>query len=205
MMKKRITLPIIVEGKYDKITLGSLFDATVFTTDGFSVFNSKEKRALLSRIAEGGVILLTDSDGGGRQIRSYLNSILPREKVHNLYIPRVEGKERRKSSPSRSGTLGVEGMTREVLTRVLAPFIDDGGRVEKTGDENPECEKRMITKVDFYLAGLSGGENSSRLRARLAESYGLPPDMTANALLEALNLISDFDEYKKRVEELFSS
>ena len=201
-MKKRITLPVIVEGKYDKITLDSHFDAHVFTLGGFGVFNSESTKALVKKISEGGVILLLDPDGGGKQIRSYLNSILPKEKVHNLYIPKIEGKEKRKTRASRAGTLGVEGMTREVLEKVLAPFIDDGVRVKKSGVDGVENEERMLTKVDFYLDGLSGGENSSVRRGRLAERFGLPGDLTATALLEVLNLITDYDGYRAAVDTL---
>ena len=98
-----ITMPVIVEGRYDKSALLGIFDATVITTGGFSVFNSSEKRALIRKIAENGVIVLTDSDAGGKQIRSYLSSILPKEKIFNLYIPRIAGKEKRKTAPSKEG------------------------------------------------------------------------------------------------------
>ena len=53
MAKPRIALPVIVEGKYDKITILSYFDADVFVTGGFSIFNAKEKQALfLAGIAQ---------------------------------------------------------------------------------------------------------------------------------------------------------
>ena len=198
--KKKITLPIIVEGKYDKITIDSHFDARVFACDGFGVFNSEDKRKLLRKIAEGGVILLLDSDGGGVQIRSFLNSILPKEKIHNLYIPKLPGKERRKKHASRAGTLGVEGMTGDVLLRVLAPFVDDGGRAEKNAGDVNKTERGMLTKVDFFLDGLSGGENSVEKRARLAEYFDLPADLPAGALLEVLNMITDYDGYRAAVD-----
>jgi ribonuclease M5 len=99
----KITLPIIVEGRYDKTTISTYFDATVITTGGFAVFNSKEKQSLIRKLGErGGVILLTDSDGGGRQIRSFLQGILPKEKIHNAYVPEISGKERRKTKASRA-------------------------------------------------------------------------------------------------------
>ena len=88
----KISLPIAVEGKYDKSTLLSIFDTTVITLGGFAVFNSKEKQLLLRRIAKDGIIVLTDSDGAGKVIRSFLNGIIPKEKIYNLYIPKVAGK-----------------------------------------------------------------------------------------------------------------
>jgi len=196
-VKKRIRLPIIVEGRYDKSTLSSIFSATVITTGGFGIFNSKEKRALIKKLAErGGIILLTDSDGGGKQIRSYLSGILPKEKIYNVYIPQIEGKESRKRTASKAGYLGVEGMSREVLERVLSPFVSEGACDEKD-------EKQRITKLDFYNDGLSGADMASERRAALCEYFGFPKDMSANALIEALNLTVGYDSYKAAYRELF--
>lgn len=194
--KKRIRLPVIVEGRYDKSTISSVFDATVIATDGFSVFNSKEKQALIKKLAEqGGVILLTDSDGGGRQIRSYLSGILPKDKMFHVYIPQIEGKERRKKSASKAGFLGVEGMERKVLEKVLAPFIDS-----EACDKNEE--KREVTKLDFYNDGFSGGDGASQKRAKLAAAFSLPTDMSANSLIEVINLIADYDAYRLAVDNI---
>lgn len=196
-MKKKITLPIIVEGKYDKNTLSQIFDCTVITTGGFSVFNSKEKQLLLRRVCADGAIVLTDSDGGGKQIRSFLNSILPKEKIHNLYIPKIEGKERRKSAPSASGTLGVEGMSREVLERILSPFAADGKNENLLANG-----AKMITKVDFFEHKLTGYPDSSQRRRELCRLAELPDDMTPNALLEALNLLYGYDGFLSLAREL---
>ena len=185
--KIKIALPIIVEGRYDKSTLSGFLDATVVTTGGFSVFNNKEKQALIRRLAgEGGIILLTDSDGGGRQIRSFISGIVAGAPIHHLHIPKIEGKEKRKLHASRSGLLGVEGMEKETLLRLLEPF-----RV----DAKDQKERKMITKLDFFEHGLAGGENSSALRATVAKRAGLPDDMTAKALLEALNLLYGYEEF----------
>ena len=193
--KKRIALPVIVEGKYDKIALTSLFEGNIYVTNGFSIFNAKEKQALFRRIAgERGVILLTDPDGGGKQIRSFLLGILPRERVHSLNVPKIAGKERRKSAPSRAGTIGVEGMDRAVLERVFAPFLldpDDGD-----ASDIPKKSNKMITKVDFFEDHLTGCPDAKRNRQRLARHLSLPDDMTANALLEAANLLLGYEAYK---------
>ena len=189
MEKIKIALPIIVEGRYDKSTLSGLVDATVITTDGFSVFNNKEKQMLIRRLCSDGAIILTDSDGGGKQIRSFLSGIVGGDKIYNLYIPKISGKEKRKQKPSAAGTLGVEGMSRDVLSRLLEPFATNAESVAKGG----------ITKTDFFTDGLSGGANSSLKRAELARLAALPDDISANALLEALNILYSYDEYKEMV------
>ena len=193
-MKPRIALPIAVEGKYDKITLSSIFDCTVIDLGGFGIFKSEEKRALLRAVGRDGLIVLTDSDGAGKLIRSHLSGLFPKERLHHLYVPRIEGKEKRKTAPSREGVLGVEGMSREILLRVLSPFI--------VGESVEKSEKEPITKQDFYLDGLSGGVDSAAFRNRLAAFFDLPPAMTANALLSALNVITDREGYRAAVESL---
>ena len=194
----KISLPIVVEGKYDKSTLLSIFDTTVVTLGGFGIFNSKEKQALIRKIAKDGIILLTDSDGAGKMIRSFLNGIIPKDKIYNLYIPKVEGKERRKSAPSKEGLLGVEGMGREELIRILSPFAVENA----CNDSKSKNATEMITKVDFYMDKLTGAENSAQLRDALALHFSLPTGMTPNALLEALNIITDKEEYKAAIDKI---
>ena len=159
MDKKKLSMPVVVEGKYDKNTVLQIFDATVITTDGFSVFNSRERQALIKKVATGGIILLTDPDGAGKQLRSFLSGILPKDKIFNAYVPKIEGKEKRKAHPSRAGLLGVEGMGRDAIERALSPFVlgteERGERVE-------------ITKTHFFHDGLSGGANAALHRAALA-------------------------------------
>lgn len=186
MEKLCVSLPVIVEGKYDKITLSSVLDAHIIPLGGFSVFNAKEKQLLLCRLAEaGGVIVLTDADGGGKQIRSFLSGILPKDKVFHLYIPAVAGKERRKTRAGKAGLLGVEGMTPEILRELFAPFAN-GASLPTRGS---------LTKADFYRDGLSGTDGAAERRRAFALAAGFPPDMTANALLEAVNLLYTKEAY----------
>lgn len=193
MDKLRVRYPVIVEGKYDKITLSALFDTPVFATGGFAVFHNEGTRALLRRLAEAGpIILLTDSDGGGRQIRSFLAEILPPDRVIHLYVPQIPGKEKRKTKPGRAGLLGVEGMDPALLRNLFAPFLSDA-------PDRPAGTP--ITKTDLYALGLSGGADSQKKRAALALSLGLPADLPANALLDAVNLLFSREKFLSYVAE----
>lgn len=195
MEKLKITLPIIVEGKYDKIKIDSIAEATVIQTDGFGVFKNHERLALIKRLAEKSkIIVLTDSDGAGKLIRSHIVGAIPKDRIIPLYIPQVEGKERRKTAPSKEGYLGVEGTDADILRRLLEPFATDG-----------ECEARgqEITKLDMFEAGLSGGAESAAKRDALAKQFGLPEGMTANALLSALNVLTDACGFVEAVNKMF--
>ena len=189
----RLKLPIVVEGRYDKSAILGMFSGVVITTEGFGIFNNREKQALLRRVAAGGIILLTDSDGGGVQIRSFLSGILPREKIHHLYIPKVEGKERRKTHRGRAGLLGVEGVGAEVLRGLLMPFTEEGAESAPRGG---------LTRFDMFVLGLSGTDNASEMRDALCRELSLPDGMSAKALLEALNLLYGKEEVEKVVKKL---
>ena len=185
----KIPYPVIVEGKYDKLRLQNLIEAQILTTDGFGVFNKTEKAGLFRKLAERTPILvLTDSDGAGKLIRSHLSSTIPPERLIHLYVPRIKGKEKRKAQPSAEGVLGVEGMENELLLRLLEPYAD-ADAVLTRAKENPLC------KTDLYMDGLTGGEGSAARRDAFAEQLGLPTGMTPNALLAALRVLCSYEEY----------
>ncbi len=183
---KKVREVIVVEGRYDKNTLSQVVDATVVTLGGFSVFNDREKLAFLRRLAqERGLIVLTDSDGAGFVLRNYLKGALPKDRVKQAYIPDIAGKERRKRRPGKEGKLGVEGMPPTVLLEALrrcgATFEDESA--EAAPAEQP------ITKADLYELGLTGGPDSAEKRREVLRRLDLPAHLTANGLLEALNLL----------------
>ena len=178
---------IVVEGRYDQNTLRQVVDATVVCTEGFGIFRAPERQEMLRRLAERrGLIVLTDSDGAGSVIRGFLNGIVDPKYVKNAYIPDIFGKEKRKSSPSKEGKLGVEGMSPEVILRALKAA---GATIEgEDGTERTHGE--AITKANLYRWGLSGGENSREKRRVLQNQLALPERMSAGQLLQVLNIIS---------------
>ena len=189
---KKIKEVIVVEGRYDKITLAQTVDATVITLGGFAVFNDREKLAYLRRLAEKqGQIVLTDSDGAGFVIRNYLKGALPKGQVKQAYIPDIHGKERRKRTAGKEGKLGVEGMRPEVLLDCLrragATFMDEAAEEKKPA--------APITKADLFALGLAGGNNAAQKRQALLKKLELPEHLTANGLLEALNLLYDRETF----------
>lgn len=185
----KIKEAILVEGRYDKISLSQIVDAPIFQTDGFGIFKDKEKMSLLRQVAQKrGLIVFTDADGAGFVIRNHVKSAIPGQFLKHAYTPDLFGKERRKAAPGKEGKLGVEGMRPEIildaLRRAGATFEDD----------NNSLSRPSITKQDMFELGLSGGADSKTKRTTLLERLGFPAHMSANALLEALNLMYSKDE-----------
>ena len=179
---------IVVEGRYDQNTLKQIVDADVVCTDGFAIFREKERQALLRRMAEKrGLIVFTDPDGAGSVIRGFLNGITDPRYVKNAFIPDIPGKEKRKSSPSKEGKLGVEGMTPEIILRALRA-------AGATIDDVPAPPAGQITAADLYALGLSGGKDSAEKRRRLQRALSLPERMSTKQLLTALNILVKREE-----------
>ncbi len=192
----KIKQAIIVEGKYDKIKLSGLVDTVIITTDGFGLYKDREKAALIRALAQKtGIIILTDSDSAGFKIRSRIKSIVNGGEIINAYIPDIYGKERRKTGFSKEGKLGVEGMSEEVLLDALKK----AGAAVQEGEKKPAGS--TVTKADLLDAGLCGGENSSQKRAALQKRLGLPERLSANGLLEIINVMYTREEFFKLIME----
>lgn len=187
---------ILVEGRYDKNTLSQIVDAPIFETAGFGIFKNKEQMALLRRIAQTrGLIVFTDSDGAGFVIRNHMKSSIPAQFLKHAYTPDIMGKERRKSAPGKEGKLGVEGMTRDVILEALR-------RAGATFEESSQNNTGNITKQDMVALGLSGGKGSAGLRLQLLKKLQFPENMSANAMLQALNLLLSLEELTDIVKTL---
>ncbi len=191
--KPRIDHIIIVEGKYDKIKLDSLFDADIVTTDGFGIFSDHEKKAYIKKLAEKRKILTaTDSDGAGLVIRGFLSGLIPPDKIEHILIPPTPGKERRKSAPSKEGTLGLEGIDADTIRALFAPYIV--GTAKVTGDP--------ISNVDLYEDGLIGADGSSELRRELEIELHLPTNLSTSSLIKAINSLGGRKLYESALRRI---
>ncbi len=187
MKKLKIDRAVIVEGKYDKIKLSNIISGLVITTNGFSVFKDKAMVEMIRKAAKSrGLLILTDSDNAGQQIRSYIKTIVGTDNIVNAYIPQIKGKEKRKPIPSAEGYLGVEGVDEEIIRNALLPFANEIA-----------VDGHSIKKSDLYFAGLSGTDGCSKDRQNFEAFLGLPQNLPTNFLLDYLNFAYSFEEFKE--------
>ena len=192
----KIREAIVVEGRYDKNTLSQIVDAPILETSGFGIMKDKAQLALLRRVAkERGLIIFTDSDGAGFVIRNFLKGAIEKKYLKHAYIPDVAGKEKRKSAPGKEGKLGVEGMRPEIILEALR-------RCGATIGEEDVSSREEITKQDLMELGLSGGKDSSAKRLALLKELDLPAHMSANAMLQALNLLYSLEELRQKMAQM---
>ena len=185
--KLKLSQAVIVEGKYDKIKLTEIIDAFIVETNGFGIFKDKERLGFIKKLAlERGIIILTDSDHAGFMIRHYISSGIPKERIYNVYIPDIYGKEKRKIEPSKEGKLGVEGMSREILLKAFEKAEID---VETSVNDNP------VTSYDLYEQGISGVPDAREKRKALLKALELPEFLSTNSLLSCINNMMTKEEF----------
>lgn len=178
---------VIVEGKYDKIKLSNILDGLIVEINGFGIYKDKNRMKFIRKLAEErGIIIITDSDHSGFQLRNFIASSVGKDKVKHIYIPDVYGKEKRKDKPSKEGKIGVEGISDDVLRELF----EKGGVV--CLDANSE---NRITNYDLFEAGLSGAPNATQNKKKLLKKLNLPEFLSTNSLLSYLNSVMTRDEF----------
>ncbi len=185
----KIKEAVIVEGRYDKLKLANILDALIIETNGFGIYKDKEKMRFIRRLAdERGIIVITDSDHSGFQIRGYLSSGIPESQIKHIYIPDVSGKEKRKAKPSKEGKLGVEGIDDKTLLKL---FENAGISADFAQRENP------VTNYDLFELGFSGTPGAGKNKKKLLKLLDLPEFLSTNSLLSYINSSMTREEFIK--------
>lgn len=196
----KIDKAIIVEGKYDKIKLKSFIDGLIIETNGFRIFSDKKKSDMIRRLAsEKGLLVITDSDSAGFLIRNHLKSIVPEEQICHAYIPQIHGKEKRKDTPSKEETLGVEGLSEDIIISAIkkSGAIDTNEGFMSDSKKTEDDEKRKLSRMDMYELGLVGQKDSAIKRKKLMKKLNLPEYLSTKALTEVLGELYCFAEIKE--------
>lgn len=189
---------IIVEGLYDKIKLSGFIESPVLAVGGFKIFSDKDTQKAVRTLAERtGIVILTDSDSAGLKIRAFIKQLTRGFEVFDAYIPEICGKERRKTVGGKEGLLGVEGMSEDVIVDA----IKKSGALF-CGDRREKRAKTQVAKADLYALGLSGREDSQKLRKRLLKELELPSKLSSNMLLAVINRLLTREELSELVDKL---
>src|SRR5690554_1012943 len=142
---------IVVEGRDDITAVKTAIDAEVIASNGFGY--KKDFIETLKKISQRrGIIILTDPDYAGEQIRKDLSKHIPECK--HAFLP--QGKALKK------GDIGVENATPKDILEAI----------EKARPNMIES-KETFDKEDVILFGLSGGEGSREKREKLGEILGI--------------------------------
>lgn len=183
----KIKEAVIVEGRYDKLKLSNILDTLIIETNGFGIYKNKDKLEFIKRLAEErGIIIITDSDHSGFQIRNFISAGIPKEQIKHIYIPDVYGKEKRKNQPSKEGKIGVEGMDDKLLKKLFENADIDFTQANK---EDP------VKACHLYELGITGVANAAENKKKLLKALSLPEFLSTKALLSYINSSMTKDEF----------
>lgn len=188
----RLKEALVVEGKYDRVKLNTIFDAPILETGGFHVMKDPETREMIRRFAETtGVVILTDSDPAGLKLRAYLSELCRDGTVYHAFVPEIPGKESRKPRPGAAGILGVEGIGEETLKQAVLDAVEPCA----AGSSPP------VTVAEWYEAGMTGRPESAKRRAEFLRRHGLPGNLSQKQALRFLNAVPGPDMLRKELTE----
>ena len=142
---------IIVEGKMDVVAVGKAVEADCIITNGFH-FNKKTLANIAAAYKKRGIIILTDPDSAGENIRRFLTKKFPN--AQHAYISKDEA--------TANDDIGVEQASPESIRNALAKV--------HTLNLNPRTE---FTTAEMLQYGLSGGVESSKLRDKIGAALGI--------------------------------
>ena len=142
---------IVVEGKDDITAVKAAIDAEVIATNGFG-YKREFVETLKSISQRRGLIILTDPDYAGEQIRRDLSKHI--QNCKHAFLP--QGKAIKK------GDIGVENASKEDIIEAINKARPD--KIEKT---------ILFSKEDLIAFGLSGGPDSRQKRDSLGHILGI--------------------------------
>lgn len=156
----KINETVIVEGRDDTINLKRAVDCFTIETHGFGIRRETWEQ-IEKAYSERGIIIFTDPDHSGEEIRRKLTERFP--EAGQAYIARKDALKK--------GDVGVENAEPEVIAGALLRARDLMKR--KAPLEEDISAKDPITMNDLDELGLSGGEGSRELRQEAGKALGI--------------------------------
>lgn len=179
MDKLKIKEAIVVEGRDDTAVLKQVTDALIIETHGFGI--AKSTWELLEKAyKEKGLIILTDPDFSGEEIRKRLVKAFPESK--HAYMPRKKA--------IKKGDIGIENAAPDDVRKVLEKVCT----VKKDA-----CDTFVLNDLD--KAGLIGTPEAKELREKVGAILGIGYG-NGNAMLKKLNSFGiSREDFERAVKE----
>lgn len=142
---------IVVEGRDDQAAVRQALEAETIATHGYGI-SAATFQLIENAYRKNGIIIFTDPDFAGEQIRKRLAARFPEAK--HAYLPRGEAEK--------DGDIGIENAKPEDIRRALSKC-----RCTQADREDP------FTEADLFGYGLSGGPDAARLRDEIGALLGI--------------------------------
>ena len=154
---------VVVEGRDDEAAVLRAADAAVLSTHGWGMSEESLER-IRSAYERQGIIILTDPDHAGEEIRRSLTALFPEAKQAYLARPDAE-----KQKDGRTLDVGVENAKPEVIRDALLAAkaqVRDASAGAAAGRD-------PVTPADLFELGLAGRPGSNTLRQAVGKDLGI--------------------------------
>ncbi len=146
---------IVVEGKDDESAVKAAVDAEIIITHGFGIRKSTMDRIQMAQ-KRCGVIIFTDPDHAGEQIRARINRQV--KGCKHAFLPREDA--------TKNGDIGIENATPKSI-------IDALSKVHTIVDVDDKDYVEIFSNADLIKHGLIGDDGASEKRAKVGAVLGI--------------------------------
>lgn len=184
---------IVVEGKNDAHAVRrALGEVEIIWTEGYGL--TKEKLNYIILMAKRrGVIVFTDPDSVGEQIRERIQRYAP--EVKHVYLSKKDARSKNDDD------IGVENASPEEIRRAFEHIQSGTYPSEYSRDEQNESTE-VFKPGDLFEAGLTGYPDSSERRLAMGRILGIG-DTNAKKFLQRLNRFEiSRSEFEQAVREV---
>ena len=158
MERVRLQEAVVVEGRDDEAAVLRAVDAAVFSTHGWGM-SDEALHNIESAYARQGIVILTDPDHAGEEIRRRLSERFPEAK--QAYLSRPDAEKRK---DGRIADIGVENAEPEAIRDAL---------LAAKAEVREAAPQDTVTPADLISLGLAGSPQSSALRQAVGKELGI--------------------------------
>ena len=189
MDKIKIDQAIVVEGRDDVTAVSEAVDALIIPTHGFGI-TAETWGVITKAYEEKGLIILTDPDHAGEEIRRKLTEKFP--DAIQAYVARSEA--------TAADDIGIENAVPTAIAEALEKALARAGK--EADRERLEADKVYADMSDLRELGLAGTEGATELRAEAARVLGIGYG-NAGAFIKKLKGFGiGLDELKEEIEKI---
>ena len=154
----RVSRAIVVEGRDDVTKVSEACDALIIPTHGYGI-SAETWEIIAKAYDEKGLIILTDPDRAGENIRKKLTQRFPG--ALQCWLARDDA--------LRDGDIGIENATPEAVREAILKTLTR----EDEDRESSESRAEEVTAEDLARLGLTGTDGASALRAAVSKELGI--------------------------------
>lgn len=192
MDKLKIDQAIIVEGRDDVDAVSKAVDALIIPTHGFGI-TAETWGVIAKAYEEKGLIILTDPDHAGEEIRRMLSGKFPGSV--QAYVARNDA--------TAADDIGIENAEPGAIIEALNKALERSGKRRKDGGSNEAGGNKIYADMkDLRELGLAGTDGASEKRAEVAALLGIGYG-NAGAFIKKLKGFGiGLDELKEEIKKI---